>query len=67
MSMYAAPYCLRCSCFRKSPQFIGDPAACSQYPQGIPKKIFFQAGRCKKTPDNPRENEFWGSPFEEDK
>lgn len=47
---YKQPKCLNCKLFKSAPKVIGGKATCLAYPNGIPKKIFFEAGNCTKKP-----------------
>ena len=52
---YNKPLCYKCSLFRSAPKTIGGKATCSAYPNGIPKKIFFEGGNCFRYPSrNPK-------------
>ena len=46
MPSYSQPLCLRCQFLKGLPKRIGDKAKCPKYPNGVPKKIFFEAGKC---------------------
>ena len=37
-----------CKKFKSGPKVIGGKAMCTAYANGIPKKIFFEAGKCSK-------------------
>ena len=47
---YSQPECYKCKFFKSSPNTIGGKAICSAYPNGIPKKIFFEGSSCSKRP-----------------
>ena len=47
---YGEPQCYKCKMFKSAPKTIGGKALCSAYPNGIPKKIFFESGKCSKAP-----------------
>lgn len=46
MTQYLPPSCLVCNRLKTLPQKIGSKAKCEKYPNGIPDKIFFEAGKC---------------------
>lgn len=48
MTTYKSPLCLMCKKFKSGPKVIGGKAMCTAYANGIPKKIFFEAGKCGK-------------------
>ena len=47
---YAQPQCYNCKFFKSAPKTIGGKATCIVYPNGIPKKIFFEGASCNKKP-----------------
>lgn len=47
---YTQPKCYNCRFFKSAPKTIGGKAVCTAYPNGIPKKIFFESGACSKKP-----------------
>ena len=52
MTTYGTPLCLKCKKFKSAPKFIGGKAMCTAYANGIPKKIYFEAGKCGKFLDD---------------
>ena len=48
---YREPDCFRCKFLKSLPKGIGGKATCVVYPNGIPKRIFFEAGNCSKKPN----------------
>ena len=46
MPSYLPPLCLRCKFLKALPKAIGSSAKCPKYPNGVPKKIFFESGKC---------------------
>lgn len=56
MSTYGPPMCYRCNNFKTYPERIGDQGTCSVYPNGIPRKIFFQSGDCNNVSTNDPTN-----------
>ena len=51
---YTQPECYKCKFFKSAPKTIGGKAICVAYPNGIPKRIFFEAGKCSKKPKKKR-------------
>ena len=47
MPTYASPLCLKCQFLKGVPKKIGDKAKCPKYKNGVPKRIFFEAGMCQ--------------------
>lgn len=58
MTTYKSPLCLMCKKFKSGPKVIGGKAMCTAYANGIPKKIFFEAGKCSKFLDNGAKKTF---------
>ena len=47
---FLQPKCYKCRFFKSAPKTIGGKAICTAYPNGIPKKVFFEGGVCSKKP-----------------
>lgn len=45
---FTQPKCYGCKFFKSAPKKIGGKAVCAVYPNGIPKKIFYEDGKCSK-------------------
>lgn len=48
MTMPKKPQCYRCKFHTNASCTIGKAPACGKYPNGRPKKVFYEAGKCSK-------------------